>query len=49
MSGLIVGDLLRLQAWPVSQMIWFLRICLQFVIVVFPDHAHLLLLFFVAK
>ena len=41
--------LLRLSSWCLMIVVWLFlimpQVCLQFVIVVFPDHTHLLLLF----
>ena len=41
-------DLLRLSFWCLVIVVWLFlavpRMCLQFVIVVFPDHTHLLFL-----
>ena len=41
--------LLRLSSWCLMIVVWLFlmmpRVCLQFVIVVFPDHTHLLLLY----
>ena len=43
-------DLLCLSSWCLVIVVWLFltipRVCLQFVIVAFPDHTHLLFLFF---